>query len=76
MKHTKRNAKGAGCPVVLTMSAQDRDPVVQVLIRSGISLSFYFQHKMFVAANIKFLGVLIKCKSRTSSCNAYLHPRV
>ena len=27
-----------------------------ILVRSGVSLSFYFPHKMFVAAKINFVG--------------------
>ena len=52
-----------------------------ILVRSGVLLSFYFPHKMFVAADIKFVGVLVHGmqkinKSGTFSYNAYFHPCV
>ena len=55
MRHIKRNAKAAG-------GLNNGGSRSSILVRSGVSLSFYFPHKMFVAAHIKFVGVLVGCK--------------
>ena len=47
-----------------------------ILVRSGVSLSFYFPHKMFVAAKINFVGVLVECNNLSSLCITRLMPRL
>lgn len=60
-----------------TVLAQARDPVFSSWRIAGISLSSNLSLKMSVIARIRFVGVLVQCKSsksRTSSSNGYPYP--